>query len=137
MKTTLLKKIRGGVENARAFGDALFCAVRLVNPSLPGGGLTVAVLEDGTVFNIDDFGDLSIDRMYPGAVGIKKFRLVGWRRLRMPVLRWSYLPGFTMKMYGRIKRDRAGEAAGKAGLKGIGGHGASLTGAATAATPIL
>ena len=106
------------LKQAATLGHAFRGAIRLVYPSLPFGPLRVAVLDDGSVFVIDDGGDGRVHRVNPLAICREMRRQVRFRRWWEPLLVWWAIPLFTVRVFHRIKRDGAGEAA-KGGLKRV------------------
>ena len=101
---------------------AFLGAVRVVYPFLPNGGLRAAVVDDGSIVTIDDYRYVEVDGMNPLAVLRKKGPKFFIRRFGLPLLVWAHIPRLTIRIYRRIKRDRAGEAAGKNNLETVATH---------------
>src|ERR1035437_7827703 len=56
------------VKDSIAFFNEFFCSVRIVYPSLPMGMGRATILKDGSVWTIDDPGDLRVDSVNPDTI---------------------------------------------------------------------
>lgn len=109
-------------EQAVALFDAFFGAVRVVKPSLPMGPLRATVLENGTVWTLDDMGDGRVNPVNPFAILREKGGVFLLRRLGEPLFVWGAIPLFAVRIFRRIKRDRAGQSPCECFRKVMRGH---------------
>jgi hypothetical protein len=86
------------------------------------GMLRPTFLKDGTMLVIDDFGNLSVNRVRPLDVLREKgcIFFLGW--LRTPLLRWATVVRLGIIVYRRIERDRASKLPFKLSLECVCAH---------------
>ena len=108
--------------NAVAFREAFHRAIRLVYPCLPMRMFRMTVLKDGSVWTIDDIGQLCINRMPPLDVLREHGCKVFLARLWLPIHLWAETARCTIIMYHRVKDNSTSELASESSLEFMGAH---------------